>query len=211
MEFLSTHLIYTWINSKWNKNQRLLVRTQRGKALGFFGLIFFFGTVSWAQSYDAFNTERAKRDQALMLTLGSWASANAITGAIGWTTAKNPEVKAFHQMNLMWNTVNLGLAIPGYLKARQAKQLMSLSETLNAQQKTERIFLLNTGLDVAYITAGFLLRSMALNQQAKADQLNGFGKGLILQGSFLFAFDLTAFAIHHRHGKQVLRFIEGKE
>jgi hypothetical protein len=108
----------------------------------------------------------------------------------------------------MWNTVNLGLAIPGYLKARQAKQLMSLSETLNAQQKTERIFLLNTGLDVAYITAGFLLRSMALNQQAKADQLNGFGKGLILQGSFLFAFDLTAFAIHHRHGKQVLRFIK---
>ena len=211
MEFLSTHLIYTWINSKWNKNQRLLVRTQRGKALGFFGLIFFFGTVSWAQSYDAFNTERAKRDQALMLTLGSWASANAITGAIGWTTAKNPEVKAFHQMNVMWNAVNLGLAIPGYLKARQAKQLMSLSETLNAQQKTERIFLLNTGLDVAYITAGFLLRSMALNQQAKADQLNGFGKGLILQGSFLFAFDLTAFAIHHRHGKQVLRFIEGKE
>ncbi|MFN5636117.1 MAG: DUF6992 family protein [Flavobacteriales bacterium] len=187
------------------------MRTQRGKALGFFGLIFFFGTVSWAQSYDAFNTERAKRDQALMLTLGSWASANAITGAIGWTTAKNPEVKAFHQMNLMWNTVNLGLAIPGYLKARQAKQLMSLSETLNAQQKTERIFLLNTGLDVAYITAGFLLRSMALNQQTKADQLNGFGKGLILQGSFLFAFDLTAFAIHHRHGKQVLRFVEEKE
>jgi hypothetical protein len=52
---------------------------------------------------------------------------------------------------------------------------------------------------------------MALNQQAKADQLNGFGKGLILQGSFLFAFDLTAFALHHRHGKQVLRLVDGKE
>jgi hypothetical protein len=179
-----------------------------------YGTIFWlmvFSAVLHAQDLQTFNKERIKRDQALMLTLGSWASANAVSGAIGWTTAKNPEVKAFHQMNLMWNTVNLGLAIPGYLKARQAKQLMSLSETLNAQQKTERIFLLNTGLDVAYITAGFLLRSMALNNQAKASQLNGFGNGLILQGSFLFAFDLTAFAIHHRHGKQVLRFVEEKE
>ncbi|MFM7723480.1 MAG: DUF6992 family protein, partial [Bacteroidota bacterium] len=140
----------------------------------------------YAQELRTFNEERNKRDQALMLTLGSWASANALTGAIGWTTAKNPEMKSFHQMNVMWNAVNLGLAIPGYLRARNAKAVMSLSATLNEQQKTERIFLLNTGLDVAYITAGFLLRSMALNQSSKTDQLNGFGKGLILQGSFLF-------------------------
>jgi hypothetical protein len=120
-------------------------------------------------------------------------------------------MKSFHQMNVMWNAVNLGLAVPGYLKARNAKAVMSLSATLSEQQKTERIFLFNSGLDIAYITAGFLLRSMALNQQAKADQLNGFGKGLILQGSFLFAFDLTAFALHHRHGKQVLRLVDGKE
>ncbi len=164
-----------------------------------------------AQDLATFHQERSKLDKALMLTLGSWASANALTGAIGWTTAKNPEMKSFHQMNVMWNAVNLGLAIPGYLRARNAKAVMSLSATLNEQQKTERIFLLNTGLDVAYITAGFLLRSMALHQSSKTDQLNGFGKGLILQGSFLFAFDLTAFAIHHRHGKQVLRLVEARE
>jgi len=164
-----------------------------------------------AQDLATFHQERSKLDKALMLTLGSWASANAVSGAIGWTTAKNPEMKSFHQMNVMWNAVNLGLAVPGYLKARNAKAVMSLSATLSQQQKTERIFLFNSGLDIAYITAGFLLRSMALNQQAKADQLNGFGKGLILQGSFLFAFDLTAFAIHHRHGKQVLRFVESKQ
>ena len=179
-----------------------------------YGTLFWFlvfTAVLRAQDLRTFNEERIKRDQALMLTLGSWASANALTGAIGWTTAKNPEMKSFHQMNVMWNAVNLGLAIPGYLRARNAKAVMSLSATLNEQQKTERIFLLNTGLDVAYITAGFLLRSMALHQSSKTDQLNGFGKGLILQGSFLFAFDLTAFAIHHRHGKQVLRLVEARE
>jgi hypothetical protein len=174
-----------------------------------------FAGLCWSFAFNAqdlrtFNEERIKRDKALMLTLGSWASANALTGAIGWTTAKNPEMKSFHQMNVMWNAVNLGLAIPGYLRARNAMAVMSLSATLNEQQKTERIFLLNTGLDVAYITAGFLLRSMALHQSSKTDQLNGFGKGLILQGSFLFAFDLTAFAIHHWHGKQVLRLVEAR-
>ncbi|MFM2039296.1 MAG: hypothetical protein RL432_2235 [Bacteroidota bacterium] len=175
----------------------------------FVGLLFSFAFK--AQNLETFHQERSKLDKALMLTLGSWASANAVTGAIGWTTAKSPEMKSFHQMNVMWNAVNLGLAVPGYLKARNAKAVMSLSATLSEQQKTERIFLFNSGLDIAYITAGFLLRSMALNQQAKADQLNGFGKGLILQGSFLFAFDLTAFALHHRHGKQVLRLVESKQ
>ena len=175
----------------------------------FVGLLFSFAFK--AQNLETFHQERSKLDKALMLTLGSWASANAVTGAIGWTTAKSPEMKSFHQMNVMWNAVNLGLAVPGYLKARNAKAVMSLSATLSEQQKTERIFLFNSGLDIAYITAGFLLRSMALNQQAKADQLNGFGKGLILQGSFLFAFDLTAFALHHRYGKQVLRFVESKQ
>ena len=170
---------------------------------------FLFATFAvQAQDLTSFNQARLKKDQHLMLSLGTWAGANITAGTIGWATAQQPELKAFHQMNVMWNAVNLGLAVPGYLRARNTKAVLSLSQTLSEQQKTERIFLLNTGLDVAYITAGFLLRSMALNQQAKADQLNGFGKGLILQGSFLFAFDLTAFAIHHRHGKQVLRFIK---
>ena len=174
--------------------------------------IFLFATFAvQAQDLTSFNQARLKKDQRLMLSLGTWAATNITAGSIGWATAQQPELKAFHQMNVMWNAVNLGLAVPGYLRARNTKAVLSLSQTLSEQQKTERIFLFNTGLDVAYMTAGFLLRSMALNNQAKADQLNGFGNGLILQGSFLFAFDLTAFAIHHRHGKQVLRMVEEKE
>ncbi len=178
-------------------------------------LIFFtlfLATIAvQAQDLNAFNQARLKRDQGLMLSLGTWAVGNITAGSIGWATAQQPELKAFHQMNVMWNTVNLGLAIPGYLRARNTKAVLSLSQTLSEQQKTERLLLFNSGLDIAYMTAGFLLRSMALNNQSKADQFNGFGNGLILQGSFLFAFDLTAFAIHHRHGKQVLRFIDPKE
>ena len=170
--------------------------------------ILFLATFAvQAQDLPSFNQARLKTDQHLMLSLGTWAGANISAGTIGWATAQQPELKAFYQMNVMWNAVNLGLAVPGYFRARNTKAVLSLSQTLSEQQKTERIFLFNTGLDVAYMTAGFLLRSMALNNQAKADQLNGFGNGLILQGSFLFAFDLTAFAIHHRHGKQLVKML----
>ena len=170
--------------------------------------ILFLATFAvQAQDLPSFNQARLKTDQHLMLSLGTWAGANISAGSIGWATAQQPELKAFYQMNVMWNAVNLGLAVPGYFRARNTKAVLSLSQTLSEQQKTERIFLFNTGLDVAYMTAGFLLRSMALNNQAKATQLNGFGNGLILQGSFLFAFDLTAFAIHHRHGKQLVKML----
>ena len=170
--------------------------------------ILFLATFAvQAQDLPSFNQARLKTDQHLMLSLGTWAGANISAGTIGWATAQQPELKAFYQMNVMWNAVNLGLAVPGYFRARNTKAVLSLSQTLSEQQKTERILLFNTGLDVAYMTAGFLLRSMALNNQAKASQLNGFGNGLILQGSFLFAFDLTAFAIHHRHGKQLVKML----
>ena len=170
--------------------------------------ILFLATFAvQAQDLPSFNQARLKTDQHLMLSLGTWAGANISAGSIGWATAQQPELKAFYQMNVMWNAVNLGLAVPGYFRARNTKAVLSLSQTLSEQQKTERIFLFNTGLDVAYMTAGFLLRSMALNNQPKASQLNGFGNGLILQGSFLFAFDLTAFAIHHRHGKQLVKML----
>jgi len=71
------------------------VRTQRGKALGFFGFIFFFGTVTWAQSYDAFNTERAKRDQALMLTLGTWQEQTSLQELSGGLRRNNRNLKPF--------------------------------------------------------------------------------------------------------------------
>ena len=54
-----------------------------------------------------------------MLSLGSWASANIVGSGIGWARSYSEENKYFHQMNVMWNLVNLGLAIPGYIKAKK--------------------------------------------------------------------------------------------
>lgn len=167
-------------------------------------LISLVYTACFSQKLTDFNETRLKTDRHLMIGLGSWATANFIGSGIGWATAPNEEMKSFHQMNVLWNTVNLGLAIPGYIKARKQKTDLSVFETLNAQQKTEKIFLINSGLDVGYIATGFILRSEAKTNLEKQDQFNGFGNGLILQGGFLLVFDLTAYFIHNRHRKKGL-------
>jgi len=157
-----------------------------------------------SQELIQFNEERLKTDKNLMVGLGSWATLNFVGSGVGWATAPNEEMKSFHQMNVMWNTVNIALAIPGYIKARKENPALSLFETLSAQQKTEKIFLINSGLDIAYISAGLLLRSKAKTNLEKRDQFNGFGNGLILQGGFLLIFDMTAYFIHNRHQRKGL-------
>lgn len=139
-----------------------------------------------------------------MLTLGSWATVNMVGSGAAWATLPEGEARYFHQMNVMWNVVNLGLAIPGYIKARKASNDLSFAETWSEQNQTEKVFLFNGALDIAYMTGGLLLREMAQNDPSRAQMFNGFGNGLLLQGGFLFVFDLTAYAIHKRHANKKL-------
>jgi hypothetical protein len=157
-----------------------------------------------AQELTEFNVQRSKIDQRLMLTLGSWSSVNFVGSGIGWAIAQPGEARYFHQMNVMWNTVNLGLAIPGYIKAKKMNSSLTLAQSIRDQHRTEKIFLFNTGLDIAYITSGFLLRNEAKYNLEKRDQFNGFGNSLLLQGGFLFLFDIAAHAIHVRHANNKL-------
>ena len=159
---------------------------------------------SFAQPLLEFNQERFQTDKRLMLGLGSWASANFLVSGVGWATVPKGEAHYFHQMNVLWNTVNIGLAIPGYFNAKKSNPNLTFAETIKIQHKTEKIFLINSGLDIAYISSGLLLRSNAKTNLTKRDQFNGFGNSLLMQGGFLFLFDLTAFFIHNQHAKKVL-------
>ena len=96
-----------------------------------FFILFLAAFAVQAQDLPSFNQARLKTDQRLMLSLGTWAGANITAGTIGWATAQQPELKAFHQMNVMWNAVNLGLAIPWYLRVRNTKAVQTLSQTLS--------------------------------------------------------------------------------
>jgi hypothetical protein len=169
-----------------------------------FSILILISWQSSAQSLQKFNEERIQTDKRLMIGLGTWATSNFIASGIGWATVPSGEAHYFHQMNLMWNTVNIGLAIPGYIKAKKSNPSLTFAQTIKAQHQTEKIFLINTGLDIGYMAGGLLLKSAAKTNSDRQHQFNGYGNSLLLQGGFLFVFDLVAYSIHNRHSKKSL-------
>lgn len=103
-------------------------------------------------------------------------------------------------MNAYWNIVNLGIASWGLIQLRKEfTQKYTYTKNQLAQQKLEKILLLNTGLDLTYMATGFLVKE-------KGNRLNnlkttGYGNSLLLQGAYLLAFDLVQYGNHGRNGK----------
>jgi hypothetical protein len=139
----------------------------------------------------------AEIQQAGMITLGSWAVAN-IAGNSALLVASD-DYDDFALMNLGWAGINLGLATIGYRGASIDAE-PSLRSLSRRQRRLEHAFLFNTGLDVGYVFAGLWLTELA-NRSDRSEQLAGFGSALIVQGSFLFAFDLVMYLIQGARGR----------
>ena len=147
-----------------------------------------------------FNKIRVDYNQKGMLILGSWAVGNMIWAGIG-ASQTSGEVKAFHQMNMYWNTVNLAIAGLGYWQATKEVPGGEFWTTLEAQQKIEKILLFNAALDVAYMAGGLYLKERGFRKDN--ERLVGFGKSIILQGAFLLVFDGIMFGVHTNHAQEL--------
>lgn len=132
-----------------------------------------------------------------MYVLGGWALTNMAVGGAGWARSTG-DTKYFHQMNFFWNTINLSIAgFSFYSIGQMTPMRMSPQEIMDMHMRFENLFLINAGLDLAYIGTGFLLRHLSINSQNRAEQLLGYGNSVILQGGFLFVFDGIMYLIQH--------------
>jgi hypothetical protein len=162
---------------------------------------FFSAFLAFSQvnEQDSIARQRIKLVQNNMYVLGAWASANIIQGTISASNTQGSE-KAFHQMNAYWNTVNFAIAGVGLLGIRkQLNKQYTLSSNLKEQQKLEKILLLNSGLDLAYIATGLYLKEKGMRLNNPRNE--GFGNSLILQGAFLLVFDLIQYGQHRKNTK----------
>lgn len=141
-----------------------------------------------------------------MAILGTWAVGNMITGAIGRSQASG-QTAYFHEMNLIWNVVNLGIAGAGYYFTASGDVPENASALLNDQVSFQKTLLFNAGLDLAYIAGGFYLMERAKNTTNRPERLKGYGKSVILQGSFLFVFDVILHTIHSKQSSQISDFL----
>ena len=133
--------------------------------------------------------------------LGGFAVANIASGLV---LANNTHgaVKYFWQMNAYWNFFNLGIAGLGYLGTR--KDLLkkySFGENYTEQQKIEKLYVFNAGLDVAYIATGILLRQKGkIEPDADMrDKLTGYGNSIAVQGGVLLLMDAAMVMLHHKN------------
>lgn len=168
------------------------------RKLIFVTLVLLFTNTIFGQSQELENylEKEKKLERNSMITLTSWGGLNLVTGLIGWTTTEG-ESSYFNQMNASWGLINASIGSAALLFHKDKPK--TASAALESSHRTEKVLLLNTGLDVAYVTAGFLFKSESKNNLENADRFRGFGNSLLIQGGFLLLFDLTQLILHTRH------------
>jgi len=170
------------------------------KNISFISLFLSFSTSIFSQNLmlPIFNQERNDLNRKGMVVLGSWAGANLITNGILLSNSSGSD-KYFYQMNVYWNIVNGALAGLGVLGAKKMQGNLSAFQTLEEQSSTEKTFLINTGLDAAYVMTGVYLLEKSKNSTDNKDMLKGYGQSVILQGGFLLLFDGIMYGVHRSH------------
>ncbi len=173
--------------------------------------IVFSTSYTFSQSQadlNVFNRERNKVTKKSMIVLGGWSAANLIYSGIasGQTTGTT---RYFHQMNVMWGGINLGLAALGYLGTKN-KDGMTLVQSLKQQGGLEKTYIFNAGLDVAYIASGLYLkeRSKTRIKVENRQKERGYGESIILQGAALLLLDGVMFTVHNFHGKKLYKIMD---
>lgn len=131
--------------------------------------------------------------------LTQWALGNIVVGlALMWVGG--PAVRGFGEMSAAWGAINLAIAFFGGLgtrKRRARPDAMDPAVLQKEQSKLSRVLWINTGLDVVYVAVGVWL---AVARGPADPRMLGWGVAVIIQGGFLFFFDL----IHARRLREPL-------
>ncbi len=155
----------------------------------------------------SFNLRRIQTNKKAMLVLGGWATANILAGSVLAGRSEGTR-KHFHQMNAYWNTVNLAIAGFGYYQAtKEMPTELGLAATVKEQYGIQQALIFNAGLDLAYMASGAYMIERSRRGSRHSERLKGFGQSLILQGGFLFLFDIGVFFIQQSHQPELQQFL----
>ncbi len=146
--------------------------------------------------------ERHRIQMAGLGTLTGWATLNLAVGgaafALGTRDDADP-TRWFHAGNAAWNSVNLVLGVSGLVgeQLRWRRGPVAAEDALRQGRRSAIVFAVNTGLDFVYVGAGIGLGLWGQTQAARDRGVAvGFGRALVLQGTFLGLFDATMWALH---------------
>lgn len=129
------------------------------------------------------------RVQAMGVLL-AWSILNLVVGGAGAAILRRRPLGVFLGANAAWNLVNLAIAAGGLWSAlsHDPGSLVGIA-LLREVELFQKILLVNVGLDVGYVAAGVVT---ALWGRDRGDVWRTpIGLALVLQGLFLFVFDVV--------------------
>lgn len=124
---------------------------------------------------------------ALTRRLMQWSMVSAALGLL--MSARGGYWSGVGSQFIGWAAVNLGITYfgtQGTNRRRQRLGAAALQPAVQAQERRglRRLLLINAGLDVLYMLGGLVL------MRREGERTRGAGLGILLQGAFLFGFDL---------------------
>ena len=177
--------------------------------------LFFFSLGLFAQQKDSialsdvelakYNKERILMTRNSMYVLTGWSAVNIITSSIGWSKGKGSN-QYFRQGNVLWNMVNLAIAIPSLITTKHnLNRTYNATQTSKYQRGAEVTYLVNLGLDLGYIVGGVALCDYSQRNPLKkgVNRMDGFGQSLLMQGGFLLFFDAVMYSFHKTHSQKL--------
>jgi hypothetical protein len=192
-------------------------------------LLLVISSHAFAQqdSLKKYNAERVRITSNGLEYLGGWGLLNLGSGAyLNWGTGSktvvvndggnlvpvrvsklNPELKYFSQMNTVWGSVNFVTALIGYTGTQNDKnKKLTAAQSLQEQERIQKIFKVNMYLDVVYIGAGAYLK--LAGDSRNSPLMKGYGESVLLQGGFLLLFDGLMLHAEKAHGDKLRNFLE---
>lgn len=180
------------------------------------------GPSPWAQRIAEADLRRLDVEQTQAWTLFSWGALNVVEGAAiaipGLLSPQTSDARttSYGAMTAAWGAVNLALGIPWIVRLGRERPQNQRWGRLSAdelERESERardtarfgasFFAVNTGLDVAYITAGALMLSMGERAESRNVIVSGMGIAVLVQGLALLGFDAWGWASRHADGSRL--------
>jgi hypothetical protein len=114
-----------------------------------------------------------------------WAGGSVLFGLVALRTTQ-PFWRAFGTQSLAWGAIDAAIALGGQQVAERKQVAATPQVEFDQARQLRWLLWLNTGLDVFYVLGG-----AALHGTSKGDaSRKGHAVGIMVQGAFLFLFDL---------------------
>lgn len=145
----------------------------------------------WLRPYSQAIPNIWEYQQAVSRRLLVWATLNVVMGV--WFQQRRSKVwRGVGMQSISWGAINAMIAIVGTAAANTRRSRKENPLAVEVVQKEHRNLLwalwINAGLDVLYVIGGFALAKTRGSHDRLA---RGSGWGIIVQGAFLFVFDVV--------------------